>query len=72
MRRPRIDDPDLTIQDLLDAWPQATRIFLRHKMLCIGCMITPFHTVIDACAEHGVDEDTFRAELAEAVAVTSR
>jgi AGCS family alanine or glycine:cation symporter len=28
---------------------------MRHKMLCVGCLVNPFHTVIDACAEYGLD-----------------
>lgn len=67
MRRPDLDDLDLSIEKLLDAWPETMPVFLRHRMLCIGCAITPFHTVIDACAEHHVDEDQFRSELAEAI-----
>jgi hypothetical protein len=38
-------------------------------MMCIGCPITPFHTVIDACAEYNLDEAAFRAELRAAISV---
>ncbi|SHF21581.1 hybrid cluster protein-associated redox disulfide domain-containing protein [Litoreibacter ascidiaceicola] len=59
----KFDDPDLPLQDLMSRWPQTIEVFLRHKMLCVGCMITPFHAVIDACIEYHLDYDTFIDEL---------
>jgi hypothetical protein len=35
-------------------------------MLCVGCLISPFHTVSDACAEYHLDEEAFVAELMQA------
>ncbi|MEQ9257728.1 MAG: DUF1858 domain-containing protein [Roseovarius sp.] len=66
MPRARLDDPDLPLADLMTAWPQTIPVFVRHRMLCVGCVIGPFHTVADACAEYGLDEDTFLAELRQA------
>ena len=68
MTRPCLDDPDLPLSVLFQTWPQAGAVFLSHRMLCFGCPIAPFHTVMDACAEYQLDEDAFRAELAQAVA----
>lgn len=67
MRPPRVDDLDLPLADLMLHWPQAAPVFLRHKMLCVGCLIGPFHTIVDACAEYHLDQDTFVAELIAAV-----
>jgi len=65
MARP--DDPDLMLDELMQRWPETIPVFVRHKMLCVGCLVTPFHTVIDACAEYGLDPDTFRRELSDAI-----
>ncbi len=65
---PELDDPDLPLCVLFSRWPQTVAVFLKRQMLCIGCPITPFHTVIDACAEYGLDEAAFRADLRSAVA----
>jgi hybrid cluster-associated redox disulfide protein len=47
-------------------------VFLTFKMQCVGCPIACFHTVDDACREHGVDRDSFlnalRAVIAEVMA----
>ena len=64
---PRMDDPDLPLGLLFSHWPATATVFLSHRMLCFGCPIAPFHTVIDACAEYGLDEMAFRAALQAAV-----
>ena len=63
MQRKRLDDPDLPLEDLMEAWPETIAVFMRHDMLCVGCLVNPFHSVIDACAEYGLDVDSFYAEL---------
>ena len=67
MKRITLDDPDLPLETLMTEWPQTIPVFLRHKMLCVGCMVNPFHTVLDACAEYGLDLDAFYEELAAAL-----
>lgn len=64
---PRLDDPDLSLRLLFDRGPATAEVFLTRRMLCFGCPIAPFHTVVDACAEYRLDEADFRAELNTAV-----
>lgn len=68
MRHPDIDDPDLPLSELFAEWPDAALVFLERRMLCPGCLIAPFHTIMDACAEYGLDEDDFRAEVKRRIA----
>ncbi len=63
-----VEDPDLVLAELFGAWPAAARVFLAHRMACVGCPIAPFHTVRDACAQYQIDEAAFRAELRAVVA----
>jgi hypothetical protein len=37
-------------------------------MLCVGCLVAPFHSIEDACLEHDLNEDAFRADLTTAIA----
>lgn len=67
MPKPDMDDPDLTLSALMTLWPQTITVFMAHKMLCVGCMMNTFRTVIDACHEYHLDEDLFRLELHHAV-----
>ncbi|MCX7286744.1 MAG: DUF1858 domain-containing protein [Rhodobacterales bacterium] len=61
------DNPDMPLQMLFDRWPGTASVFMAHGMLCFGCPITPFHTVIDACLEYGLDVKGFRRELRAAL-----
>ncbi|WP_281982582.1 DUF1858 domain-containing protein [Thalassorhabdomicrobium marinisediminis] len=67
MGKPRLDDPDLPLADMMTLWPDTVEVFMRHKMLCVGCLVSPFHTIVDACAEYNLDEDSFLSELTAAV-----
>jgi hybrid cluster-associated redox disulfide protein len=56
-RRPiRFDD---LVDDVMSRSPQTIGVFLEFRMRCVGCPIACFHTVDDACREHGVDRDAF-------------
>ena len=48
-------------------WPETIGVFLRHKMLCVGCLVAPFHTLVDACAEYGLEIEALNAELAACI-----
>ncbi len=63
MPRPDLDDPDLPLSVLFAEWPAVATVFLDRRMLCPGCPIAPFHTVVDACLEYRLDESEFRGEL---------
>ncbi len=69
MKQQSLDDPDLSLDTLMSVWPQTIAVFLRYKMLCIGCTVGPFHTVIDACIAYDLDELAFRAELHAAAGI---
>ncbi|MBB3020835.1 hybrid cluster-associated redox disulfide protein [Microvirga lupini] len=51
------------VDDVMRRWPATIRVFLDHRMRCVGCPIACFHTVDDACDEHRVDRAAFLAEL---------
>ena len=62
-----INDPAMLLRDVMDIWPQTIPVFIKHKMLCVGCAITPYHTIQDACLEHEVSEPAFRNELRQVI-----
>ncbi|MFT7059941.1 MAG: hybrid cluster-associated redox disulfide protein [Pseudorhodobacter sp.] len=64
-------DLDRPLSEFIAQRPETIAVFLRYKMLCVGCMIGPFHTIIDACAEHGVDEAAFIQALEKAISLGS-
>lgn len=64
---PAAIDPGMTVDEIMRRWPGTIRVFIGHRMLCIGCPIGIFHTVADACAAHDLDEESFSRELLAAV-----
>ncbi|MBB3018195.1 hybrid cluster-associated redox disulfide protein [Microvirga lupini] len=59
------------VDEVMRRWPMTIRVFLNHRMHCVGCPITCFHTVADACREHGVEQAQFLAELDAMIAKRS-
>ncbi len=67
MEQLKLNDLNLPLAVLMRQWPATISVFARHKMLCMGCMVGPFHTALDACAEYGLEVDALYAELSESV-----
>jgi hybrid cluster-associated redox disulfide protein len=63
---------DDLVDDVMTGVPETIRVFLEFRMRCVGCPIACFHSVDDACREHGADRDLFlnalRAVAAEIMA----
>jgi hybrid cluster-associated redox disulfide protein len=59
------------VDEVMRQWPATIRVFLDHKMRCVGCPIACFHTVDDACHEHGVNGAQFLAALRDVVSRTA-
>jgi hybrid cluster-associated redox disulfide protein len=45
----------MTISDLLKRQPRATGVFIKRKMLCVGCPAEAFHTLEDAARLYDFD-----------------
>jgi hybrid cluster-associated redox disulfide protein len=65
-------EPHLRVDDVMRRWPATIRAFLDFGMRCVGCPIAGFHTVDDACREHGVDREVFLGSLRASAAAGAR
>ena len=54
---------DDLVDEVMRSYPATIRVFLDFKMGCVGCPIACFHTVDDACVEHGIDRGAFLRAL---------
>ena len=54
---------ELTLSEIMVRWPATIRIFIDHNMHCVGCPISPFHTLVEAAEEHGQVLDDLLAEI---------
>jgi hybrid cluster-associated redox disulfide protein len=57
---------ETTVDEVMRCWPATIRVFLDFRMNCVGCPIAGFHTVQDACREHGAAPTDFLGALREA------
>ncbi|WP_102958598.1 DUF1858 domain-containing protein [Mangrovicella endophytica] len=53
----------MTVDELLTCHTVLIPVFIRHRMHCIGCPLARFHSVRDACREHGLALDAFMAAI---------
>lgn len=61
-------DPKAAVSDVLNRHPSTIRVFIDHGMACIGCVIAPYHTIEEACAEYNLAVEKFMHEMTDAVA----
>jgi hybrid cluster-associated redox disulfide protein len=59
---------EMAVGEIMHRWPATIRVFLDFRMVCIGCPIAGFHTVADACREHGVAPIEFLDALRRTIA----
>jgi hybrid cluster-associated redox disulfide protein len=55
--------PDMTVDQVMNRWPDSIRVFMDFKMSCVGCPIATFHSVDEASREHKIDGGAFLAAL---------
>lgn len=58
---------ELTVAEVLDRWPQAIPVFLRHRLACVGCAMAPFDTLADVAAIYGLQLSRFLDELQQTI-----
>ncbi len=67
----RLKEPisaDCLVQEVVEQHPQTILIFARHGLQCVGCYVSPFHTIADSAREYAMSLEPLLADLNEAVA----
>ena len=59
--------PDMTVDQVMNRWPAAIRVFMDFRMGCVGCPIATFHSVDEAGREHEIDPGVLLLALRAAV-----
>ena len=60
-------NPDSKIDEILDHWPQLTRIFLKYRMGCPGCYLSTFEFLSDALDIYHLPVEPFINKLTKAI-----
>jgi hybrid cluster-associated redox disulfide protein len=67
----KTDLADTSVKEIMRRWPETVPVFLRHRMRCPGCLLAPFMTLAEAAAEHGVEMDALRRDIARTIEQTA-
>jgi hybrid cluster-associated redox disulfide protein len=59
--------PETILKTLFTRWPATIPVFLRHRMVCVGCTMSAFDTLEDAAFNYHLEWTPFLTELREAV-----
>lgn len=60
-------EPNTSISDLFERWPQMIPVFIHHRMVCVGCSMAPFDSLQDAVLNYGLKLEDFMLELKETI-----
>ena len=56
-------DLETPVDEILTSFPRLGELFVRMRMLCVGCDIASFHSLTDVAQVYKLDPDVFRAKL---------
>ena len=49
--------PDMSIEEVLDCWPDSIHFFIEQRMACVGCCLSTFDTLEDALKVYGLPRE---------------
>lgn len=59
--------PQISVAELLGAWPQAIPVFLRYRLDCVGCSMAAFETLADVIAIYRLPAERFLTDLERSI-----
>lgn len=60
------------VEEIVERHPQTIVVFARHGLQCVGCYISPFHTVADSAREYAMALEPLLLDLNQAVVAEAR
>ena len=58
---------DCIVQGVIERYPQTIPVFASHGMQCVGCYISPFHTITDCAREYAMTLEPLLDDLNQAI-----
>ena len=65
-------DSKMTVAEVMRRHPPAMAVFVRRKMLCVGCPTEAFHTLEDVARNNGIALAQLLEELLKAIEVRQK
>jgi hybrid cluster-associated redox disulfide protein len=63
---------DCLVQEIVERHPQTIVVFARHGLQCVGCYISPFHTIADSAREYAMALDRLLVDLNQVIVAGPR
>ncbi len=54
---------DMTIQEVVNKFPQTLRVFAQYGLGCIGCHVAAFENIEQGAVAHGINVDDLVKDL---------
>ena len=54
---------EMIVEEIATRHPETIKVFVRYSLHCIGCAISPFHTVGQVASENQLDLERFLVDL---------
>ena len=56
---------DMKLGDVVEKYPEAARIMLKHGLHCIGCHVAAYETIEEGCSSHGMSKKDIEKMIKE-------
>jgi hybrid cluster-associated redox disulfide protein len=63
---------EMAVEDLLTRYPATARVFVRHRMACVGCDVARFESIVEVCQTYKQSLDVLLDELRQAARAPTR
>jgi hybrid cluster-associated redox disulfide protein len=60
-------ESSMTVEEVLERWPETALVFNHYKSACVGCALSPFCTLEDVAGTYHLDLAGFLADLRASV-----
>jgi len=54
---------DMPIGEIMQKYPVAVEVFLRHGLMCFGCVVARFENLEQGALAHGIDVEALLEDL---------
>lgn len=54
-----------TVEEVISRCPQAGAVFTRLRMACVGCVMAPFETLVEAAAAYHLEPQALQKQFCE-------
>ena len=54
---------EMSIGEIVQAYPQTVRVFFAHGLMCIGCAVAQFENLEQGAIAHGIDIEALLKDL---------